>query len=134
MKKLLSSQKGEMYVSQVISLVVLISFLGMALTVFQVIGMKDEADRIADVLLENATYNGGFGSEFDECVTKLQAAYFPFEVEYEGDWLNTEYKRVQLGDTLSITVTITANLSGFGFNIPIDIPIHRTGASEKYWK
>lgn len=134
MKKMLSSKKGEMYVSQIVSLLVLISFLVMALTVFQVIGMKDEADRIADALLENATYYGGFGSEFDECVIKLQEEYFPFTVEYEATYFNTQLKRVQLGDPLSITIKFTATVSGFGFKLPIELPVHRTGASEKFWK
>lgn len=138
MKKLqnvFASNKGAAsYVSIIVSMIILMNVLGLVLNTFQIVGVKDEADRIADTLLETATFYGGFGTEFDERVAQLQAEYFDFTVTYDAEWFNEAYKRVQLGDTLSLTITFTVNLTGFGFNVPIELPVTRTGASEKYWK
>lgn len=134
LQKALASQRGEAYISAIVALIILMSVLGTALNSFQIIGVKDEVDRIADALLETATLYGGFGTEFDARVAQLQAEYFDFTVTYDANWFNETYKRVQLGDTLSVTITFTVNLAGFGFNVPIELSVVRTGASEKYWK
>lgn len=134
LRKALTSKKGEAYISTTICLLILMSVLSVALSTFQVIGVKDEADRIADALLETATFYGGFGTEFDDRVAQLQAEYFDFTVTYDAEWFNQTYKRVQLGDPLSVTITFTAHLFIFGLDVPIELPVVRTGASEKYWK
>lgn len=133
-RQILTSRKGGIPIEAAVAVLVLMSLLATALSTFQVVGMKDEADRIADALLETATYYGGFGSEFDQRVAQLQAQYFDFEVSYDATWYNQTYKRVQLGDPLSITITFTATLHGFATSIPIKLPVHRSGASERYWK
>lgn len=133
-RQILTSRKGGIPIEAAVAVLVLMSLLATALSTFQVVGMKDEADRIADALLETATYYGGFGSEFDQRVAQLQAQYFDFEVSYDATWYNHTYKRVQLGDPLSLTITITATLNGFATSIPIKLPVHRSGASERYWK
>lgn len=133
-RKVLASRKGEAHISTIIGVVILMTVLSVALSTFQIIGVKDEADRIADALLETATFYGGFGTEFDDRVSQLQAEYFDFTVTYDANWFNQNYKRVQLGDTLSVTITFTAHLFIFGVDVPIELPVVRTGASEKYWK
>lgn len=134
LQKVLLSQKGEAYISAIVAMIILMNILGLALNTFQIIGAKDEVDRIADALLETATLYGGFGTEFDTKVAQLQSEFFDFNVTYDANWFNAAYKRVQLGDPLSVTVTFTAHLLIFGVDIPIELPVTRTGASEKYWK
>lgn len=134
LRKALTSQKGEAHISTIFSVIILMSVLSVALSTFQVIGVKDEADRIADALLETATFYGGFGTEFDAKVAQLQDEYFDFTVTYDATWFNQTYKRVQLGDPLSVTITFTAHLFIFGLDVPIELPVVRTGASERYWK
>lgn len=134
LKKRFAAQKGEAYVSILIVMLLMMGILALSLNTFQIIGVKDEADRIADALLETATFYGGFGSEFDARVTQLRAEYFDFTVTYDAQWFNEAYKRVQLGDTLSLTVTFTVSLKGMGIDTRIPITVARTGASEKYWK
>lgn len=134
-REVLASRKGAAnYISAIFALIILMGVLVTALNSFQIVGIKDEADRIADALLETATFYGGFGTEFDERVAQLQAEYFDFTVSYDAIWFNESYKRVQLGDALSIKVTFVVNFKGFGIDVPIEIPVVRTGASEKYWK
>lgn len=134
LKKCFASQKGAAYVSILIVMLLMMGIFGLILNSFQIIGIKDEADRIADALLETATFYGGFGSEFDAQVVQLRAEYFDFTVTYDAQWFNEAYKRVQLGDTLSLTVTFSVSLKGMGIDTSIPITVVRTGASEKYWK
>lgn len=133
-RQIMASRKGHVPIEAAVAFLVLMGLLATALNSFQVVGRKDEADRIADALLETATYYGGFGSEFDQRVAQLKDEYFDFDVSCDATWFNQTYKRVQLGDPLSITITFTVKLTLFGTSIPITLPVYRTGASEKYWK
>ena len=96
----------------------------------------EEERYIADALLECATYRGCFDAEFYALAEDLQEKYpgLPFTVEVSGDWYNSTYQRVQLGDEMSVTVRFTVTINGFGSFLKITLPATRTGASENYWK
>ncbi len=135
MKKIICSKRGEMYIEVVITLILLTAFLVMSISVFQAISLKNTVDRMADELLETAAYTGGFGEEFDNKVTELQNKHFYFEVSYSAEaWFNQALERVQLGDTLYVSLTFDTNIAGFGSVVPLELTVHRSGASEKYWK
>lgn len=136
MKKILSSKRGEMYFNAVITMIVIMSFMVFALSAFKVAVVKTTADSIADQLLETAVFYGSFSDEFEAKVAELRQVYpnLEFEVAYNGDWYNSELKRVQLGDTMAVQISYEVQFSGFGAWATVPLTTTRTGASENYWK
>lgn len=135
-KKALSSKRGEMYIEAIVTVIIIMALLLFCLSALQVASKKNQADNIADALLECATYRGCFDAEFYALAEDLQEKYpgLPFTVEVSGDWYNSTYQRVQLGDEMSVTVRFTVTINGFGSFLKITLPATRTGASENYWK
>ncbi len=64
-------------------------------------------------LIEVATYSGCFGDEFESRAESLKSEFFDFEVSADADsYYNAAYKKVQLGKTMRVTVTVHTNLVG----------------------
>lgn len=134
-KKVLTSKRGEMYIEGVVTVMVVVALLVFSLSVLQIATLSNTADTIADLLIETATYYGSFGTEFQNLEAELHQTYnLDFTVEYDGDWYNTSLKRVQLGDTMTVTVKYNFTFGGFGSFLTIPLQSVRTGASENYWK
>lgn len=136
-KKLLSSKRGEGYVDVAISVVCVAMVIVIALSIFQVISLKTQMDRITEDLIECATYEGSFNDTFDQKVAALKAQYGDFEVEYgtpSGDYYNDRLERVQLGDDMHVKVTIRVSLVGIEKVFPLELDTVRVGKSEKYWQ
>ena len=117
----------------------MIIFVGMLIVAVNVLSFANlyvEMGRVADELVQSAAYNGGFTDEFWEEDDKLKEKYFSYDVSVEADrYFNEAYKRVQLGDFMSLTVTKQGYLKGIGdFKIPITVSVSRSCLSEKYWK
>lgn len=136
MRKMLSSKRGEMHIEAVVTIMILVAFMVFAMSVFRVSTVKNRADAIADTLLETATFYGCYGEEFDQKIVDLQNTYpnLEFTVSYDGDWYNSALERVQLGDTMTVTVYYKVTFGGFGSFLTLDLHSTRTGASENYWK
>lgn len=136
MKKKFSSKRGEMYIEAVVTTLVLTALLIACLSTFRVATVKTQADAVADQLLETATFYGCFGEEFDAMLDSLRETFpgLTFEVSYDGDWYNATLERVQLGDTMTVTVTYYVSFGGFGSYLTMALDTTRTGSSENYWK
>ena len=135
-KNILTSKRGEMYIEAVITCIIIIALLLFCLSALKIASVKNTGDVICNPLLETATFYGCFGDEFYQAVEALKDQYpgLEFEVEVDGDWFNTTLKRVQLGDTMTVTVSYAVNIVGFGSFVNIPLKTVRTGASENYWK
>lgn len=136
MKKIITSKKGEGYIDVVIGIFAMMMVLVVVLNIFEFMTLKQDLDEISGQLIETATFNGSFDSEFDERVESLQNQFFDFEVQTSADeYFNTTYERVQLGDQMDVYVSVQTYVQGLGmFRIPITVTSHRSGISEKYWK
>lgn len=136
MFKLLTSRKGEGYVDLCVGIVVLLSVVVLTLNIYTFLTLKQDLDEISEQLIEVSTYSGCFGEDFNERVTSLKEEFFDFEVTPTADsYYNAGLKRVQLGKTMRVTVSVHTKLIGFGaVNIPITATSTRSGISEKYWK
>lgn len=135
LKKVLTNKRGEMYIGAVVTIIVVIALLVFSLTVMRVATVANTANTIADLLIETATYYGSFGTEFQNLEAELHETYnLEFTVEYDGDWYNTGLKRVQLGDTMTVTVKYNFTFGGFGKFLTVPLKSVRSGASENYWK
>ena len=93
-------------------------------------------DEITEQLIEVATSEGCFADAFHNREQALKAQYFDFDTAVSADsYYNAAYKRVQLGGTMRVTITVHTKLRGVGvFEIPITATSTRSGVSEHYWK
>ena len=84
----------------------------------------------------SATYNGCFGDDFYDRVDQLKEQFFDFDVSVSApSWYNASYKRVQLGKTMSVTISVKTKVLGIGVvEIPVTATSTRSGLSEHYWK
>lgn len=136
MKKIITSKKAEGYIDVVVGIFAILMVVVVVLNIFQFMTLKQELDGISGQLIETATFNGCFDSEFDERVESLQNQFFDFQVDTDAEsYFNAHYKRVQLGDQMDVYVSVETYIQGLGmFRIPVTVTSHRSGISEKYWK
>lgn len=135
MKKFLS-KKGEGYIDVCVGIIALLSVLVLTLNVYSFLTLKQDLDEISEQLIEVAAYNGCFGDEFNQRAESLKEQLFDFDVSVSADsYYNATYKRVQLGNTMRVTVSVHTKVVGIGIvNIPITCSSTRSGISEHYWK
>ena len=136
MKKIITSKKGEGYIDVVVGIFAILMVVVVVLNIFQFMTLKQDLDEISGQLIETATFNGCFDSEFYERVESLQNQFFDFQVDTDAEnYFNAHYERVQLGDQMDVYVSVETYIQGLGiFKIPVTVTSHRSGISEKYWK
>lgn len=136
LRKILKNKRGEGYVDMCVGVIVFVMILVIAINIFSFITLRIEMDQIADELLETATYNGCFGSEFWDRDSALLNQYYYYDIDYGADeYFNSTYHRVQLGHVMSVTVSVDTYVKGLGvFKIPVTLSVTRSGLSQKYWK
>ncbi len=136
MKKIITSKKAEGYIDVVVGIFAILMVVVVVLNIFQFMTLKQDLDEISGQLIETATFNGCFDSEFDERVESLRNQFFDFQVDTDAEsYFNAHYKRVQLGDQMDVYVSMETYIQGLGmFRIPVTVTSHRSGISEKYWK
>jgi len=115
---------------------VLLSVLVLTLNIYSFLTLKQDMDEITEQLIEVATTNGCFGDEFNDRAAALKQQFFDFNVTVSADsWYNASYKRVQLGKTMKVTISVQTKLIGVGVvEIPITATSTRSGLSQHYWK
>lgn len=136
MRNVLSSKRAEGYIDICVGVVVLLSVLVLSLNVYSFLTLKQDLDEISEQLIEIATDTGCFGDEFDDRAAALKEQLFDFSVTTGADsYYNASYRRVQLGGTMRVTVSVQTQLVGLGvFRIPVTATSTRSGISEHYWK
>lgn len=85
MKKIMTSKKAEGYIDVVVGIFALMMVLVVTLNIYSFFTLKQDMDEICGQLIETATFNGCFGSEFDERVGSLQAQFFDFDVRTDAE-------------------------------------------------
>ena len=136
MKKNLLSRKAEGYIDICVGIIVLLSVLVLTLNIYTFLTLKQDMDEITEQLIEVATTNGCFGDEFNDRAAALKEQFFDFNVTVSADsWYNASYKRVQLGKTMKVMISVQTKLIGVGVvEIPITATSTRSGLSQHYWK
>ncbi|MBQ2469460.1 MAG: DUF4320 family protein [Clostridia bacterium] len=136
MKKRLLSRKAEGYIDVCVGIIVLLSVLVLTLNIYSFLTLKQDLDEITEQLVEVATTTGCFGDEFNDRVEAMKSQFFDFNVTVSADsWYNASYKRVQLGKTMKVTISVQTKLLGLGVvEIPITATSTRSGLSQHYWK
>ena len=136
LKRIIKSRNGEGYVDMCVGVIVFVMILVIAINIFSFITLRIEMDQIADELLETATYNGCFDSDFWSRDSDLLEDYYYYDINYGADeYFNTAYHRVQLGKVMWVEVSVTTDIKGLGvFKIPVTLTVKRSGLSQRYWK
>lgn len=135
-KKLMRSKRGEGYIDTVVSVLVFVMILVVAINIFSFITLKQEMDQISEELIEEATYSGCFGNDFWEKNSELTEQYYHYDIVTSATkYYNSAYRLVQLGDTMTVNISVTTYVKGLGvLKIPVTVSVTRSGISEKYWK
>lgn len=136
MKKRILTRRAEGYIDICVGIIVLLSVLVITLNVYSFLTLKQDMDEITEQLIDTATTTGSFGDEFNDRAAALKEQFFDFDVTVSADsWYNASYKRVQLGKTMKVTVSVQTRLIGIGIvEIPITAMSTRSGLSQHYWK
>ena len=135
MKKYLTDRRGEGYIDVCVGIIALMMVLVVTLNIFSFLLLRQDLDEICGQLIESAAYSGAFGEDFNQRRDELEEQFFDFNVSTSAEsYFNSTYKRVQLGDTMSVTVSMQTRVRGIGaFYIPVTVSVTRSGISEKYW-
>ena len=132
----MKNKRGEGYIDICVGVVVFVMLLVTAINLFSFLTLRVEMDRIADELIETATYTGCFDDEFFDRDEEMSGDYYNYTLDYGADeYFNAAYKRVQLGHTMWVTVSKETEVQGLGvIRIPVTVSVTRSGLSQKYWK
>jgi hypothetical protein len=130
------SKRGYGYIDVVVFLLVSMMIIVLALNIFSFLTIKQDMDYFAKEMIDSATVNGCTTGEtitrYNELAdeTGIHPSY-----SWTANYYNSAYQRVQLGDTIKITLTYSTNVQGFGvFQIPITLTATHSGLSQNYWK
>ena len=136
MRERIMRKRGEGYIDICVGVICFVAALVVAINIFSFITLRVEMGEIADELIEEATYTGAFSTEFTARSNALKTQYFSFTTETGADkYFNSTYKRVQLGETMWVKISVNTYVRGLGvFKIPVTVSVKKTGLSEKYWK
>lgn len=130
-KKLLKSNKGEVTIGAIVLLLASLFVIAAALHLFPVFMEKQQLDTYAAELCRTAEISGRVG---DETTERAKGLTENTGLTPKITW--SKSGKVQLGEKVTVTCTVTANIglwSGIG-SIPISIPARASGKSEVYWK
>lgn len=137
MLKSLRNRKGEGYIDTVIAVLVSMMLIVFALNVFSFFTLKQDLDYFAKEMLYSATTSGRTTNEVSvRYVALCEELGFSPSYSYAGtDYYNASTGKVQLGDTVIVTITYNTYVKGLGvFKVPITIKACHSGLSQMYWK
>lgn len=137
MKKILINKRGEGYIDTVVCVLAAMMVIVLALNVFSFLTMKQDLDYFAKEMIDVATTYGRTNEQATDRYNELcdEMGFTP-TVNYSGtDYYNSRNGTVQLGETITVTITYKTYMQGFGaFKIPITLTAKHSGLSQKYWK
>ena len=136
MHRLLKNKRAEGYIDICVGVVALLCVLVLTINIYSFFTLKQDLDEISEQLIQVATYNGCFSDEFNQRANDLKTQFF--DVDYTvsaSSYYNAALKKVQLGQKMTVTVSVQTKLVGVGVvSVPITCTSTRSGISEKYWK
>lgn len=136
MFRLLRSEKGEGYVDVIIIVMSAMLVIAFAVRVFPVFIAKQKLDTFANQLCRTAEIAGQIGIETDNRISQLeeQTGLLP-NITWNASYI-TGTKRIQLNESINITLTHTVDIGLFGNigSFPVTLTSKATGRGEVYWK
>ncbi len=136
MKRILN-RKAEGYIDTVVCVLAAMMVIVLALNVFSFLTLKQDLDYFAKEMIDVATTYGRTVTETSTRYAELcdEIEIYPSYSFSGTDYFNASSGKVQLGDTIRITVTYQTYVRGLGvFKIPVTLNAVHSGLSQKYWK
>jgi len=131
------NNKGEGYIDTVVIVLSSMMVIVLALNIFSFLTLKQDLDYFAKEMIDVATTYGRTGEEANIRYSALcnELGISP-SIDYNGtDYFNSSTGKVQLGDTIIVTLTYETHVRGLGmFKIPVTLTAKHSGLSQKYWK
>ncbi len=135
--KRIKDRRGESYIDTAVTVFAIATLLALTVNFFALFILKQDVDTVAAELVEVACAGGGTGTEFSERMQDLKDGFgFTFTVTTEGsEYIQGSSSKVQLGNTIVVTVTASMNIKGFGkLKVPVTVTSKQSGLSRVYWK
>lgn len=131
MLKILKSNLGEGYIDVVVLVLAVCMVLSLALSVLPVFVQKQQLDTYATELVREAEIYGRVGAE-----TTTRARVLTERTGIAPDISWTRSGNIQLGDEVTVTLTLQTDIGLFGKigSFPITLTAKATGKSEVYWR
>lgn len=135
-KSILKSKRGDGYIDVVVSVLVSMMLIVLALNVFSFLTVKQDMDYFAKEMIYSASAYGKTIGEVNTRYNELVAETgLNPTITWQTTYFNASAKTVQLGNTITVTLTYSTYVKGFGvFKIPITLTAKHSGLSQKYWK
>ena len=140
MKRLLKpfkTNKAEGYIDTVVCVIAAMMVIVLALNVFSFLTFKQDMDHFAKELIDTATTYGRTNEQVTDRYKELCAELgISPTVSFSGTtYYNATAKKVQLGETIRVTLTYKTYVRGLGvLKIPVTLRASFSGLSQKYWK
>jgi len=135
-KSILKSKRGDGYIDVVVSVLISMMLIVLALNVFSFLTVKQDMDYFAKEMIYSASAYGKTTGEVNNRNTELvvETGLNP-TITWQTTYFNASAKTVQLGNTITVALTYSTYVKGFGvFKIPITLTAKHSGLSQKYWK
>jgi hypothetical protein len=135
-KSLIKSKRGDGYIDVVVGVLVSMMLLVLSLNVFSFLTVKQDMDYFAKEMIFSATAYGKTTGEVNTRNNELVAETgLNPTITWQTTYFNASAKTVQLGNTITVTLSYGTYVKGFGvFRIPIMLTAKHSGLSQKYWK
>ena len=134
--KRICNKKGEGYVDVAVAVLVISFLLILLVSVFGIIHQKQTLNQMAEQIVEVAAINGCVDGESMERFEVLceQMGVSP-DISFNAEYYDEDSGKVQLGDSISCTLTMNTSLIGFGGELfPIELTVTANGVSQVYWR
>lgn len=135
--KILKNNRAEGYIDTVVCVIAAMMVIVLALNAFSFLTLKQDMDYFAKEILDTATMYGRTSPEVTDRYTELvnELGFRPMMSFTGTDFYNFLGGKVQLGDTIKLTLTYSTYVKGFGaLKIPVTLKAVHSGLSQKYWK
>ena len=130
------SKRGDGYIDVVVSVLVSMMLIVLSLNVFSFLTIKQDMDYFTKEMIYSASAYGKTTGEVNTRYNELVAETgLNPTITWQTTYFNASAKTVQLGNTITVTLTYSTYVKGFGvFKIPITLTAKHSGLSQKYWK
>lgn len=135
MKKVLTN-RADGYVDTAVAVLIIAFILAFSVSIFSLLVKAQDMEYFARELCEAAASSGRIGQEVEDRYAELcgETDLSP-EYLFTAQYFSSNEKTVQLGDTITCTVTMSASVLGFGDKIfPVTLTGSHSGLSKHYWK
>ena len=136
MIRAIKNKKAESYIDIVIMILVFAFILVFTMSAVKMAAVRQDLKYMCGELVECASVNGCVGNEVQKRYEELcEEIGFRPDMSFSAEYFDVSSGKVQLGDTITCTLTYEASLTGFGGELfPLNVTVRVSGLSSIYWK